>query len=195
MKSNFTLINFSLILFLLLFVSNCVSNQNSQNQNKEEQAPVVTDADAQLKINTEKKLTELANTLKDKKLEPKEMYGILKNFIEQNPDILASAFAFAPTEKDGKIIKTSPYIYRNEGKILEKDLIDFYDYTSPNQKWYTETVKSGAPMWSEPYYDDGGAGADILMTTYSIPLYSSDTDKLFIGVLTADLLISKKNKQ
>jgi len=46
----------------------------------------------------------------------------------------------------------------------------------------------GEAVWSRPYFDVGGAGEDVLLTTYSIPLFDK-TDSSLIGVLTSDLLL------
>nr|HPG32116.1 cache domain-containing protein [bacterium] len=136
----------------------------------------------QLKSQTETALTELSIALKDKQIDQKDMYPVLKNFIEKNPGIIGSAFAFSPKEENGTQIKTCPYVYKSNGTIMEKDLINSYDYAA--QKWFAEPVSLGQSKWSEPYFDDGGAGVN--MITYSIPVYTAD--KKLIGVLTADLL-------
>jgi sigma-B regulation protein RsbU (phosphoserine phosphatase) len=49
--------------------------------------------------------------------------------------------------------------------------------------WYQIPKLLKKPCWSEPYFDEGGA--DVLMTTYSIPLYDAQ-GKMF-AVFTADI--------
>ncbi len=115
-------------------------------------------------------------------------FPLLKAHLGANSYIYGAALAFAPVEKSGKPVKSSPYVYRSEGKLVQKNLIDSYDYTT--QDWYTLPIKSRKPVWSEPYYDEGGGEA--WMITYSIPLYSKGKNPRLIGVLTSDLVIPKE---
>jgi len=107
--------------------------------------------------------------------------------LDENPDVFGAAFAFVPFEKESRIIEIAPYVYREDDTVVQKVLPAKYNYTST--LWYIKPVQLREPVWSEPYYDEGGAGADVLMTTYSVPVYNED-GKL-IGVLTGDLLIKK----
>ncbi|MCX5880635.1 MAG: cache domain-containing protein [Deltaproteobacteria bacterium] len=114
--------------------------------------------------------------------------ALLTRHLSENPYIYGAAFAFGPVKKNNKLVKSSPYVYRNEGKLIEKNLIDAYDYTV--QDWYVLPVNASKPVWSEPYYDKGGG--DAWMITYSIPIYSKGKHPRLIGVLTSDLLISNE---
>ena len=57
---------------------------------------------------------------------------------------------------------------------------DFYDYRTFD--WFDTPVRSRAVWLSDPYYDEGGANADIV--TISIPA-QSDGD--LVGIATADI--------
>lgn len=116
----------------------------------------------------------------------KTAFALLKNFLEKNPYIYGAAYAFVPVNKDGKLIKSSPYVYRSGGELIEKNLANAYDYTV--QRWYVLPVKAGKPVWSKPYFDEGGGNA--WMITYSVPIYSGENPARLAGVLTSDLLIS-----
>jgi hypothetical protein len=115
------------------------------------------------------------------------VFAMLANYLWKNPSIYGAAFALAPEMKDGKEVKSSPYVYRKGDQLIQKDLIDSYDYTAPDQKWYAAPVKLGKPVWSEPYYDKGGGEA--WMSTFSIPIYSEGQPRRLIGVVTSDILI------
>jgi hypothetical protein len=115
------------------------------------------------------------------------VFAMLANYLWKNTSIYGAAFAFAPEMKDGKEVKSSPYVYRRGDQLIQKDLIDSYDYTAPEQKWYVTPVKLGKPVWSGPYYDKGGGEA--WMSTFSIPIYSGGQDHRLIGVVTSDILI------
>ncbi|MCX5871056.1 MAG: cache domain-containing protein [Deltaproteobacteria bacterium] len=118
----------------------------------------------------------------------KSAFELLRLYLGQNSYIYGAAFAFAPAEKSGKLVKSSPYVYRSGGKLIEKNLIDSYNYTV--QDWYLLPVKAREPVWSKPYYDEGGG--DAWMITYSIPIYSNGKQPRLIGVLTSDLHIPNK---
>jgi len=118
-----------------------------------------------------------------------EIYGLLRDQLRDNPDVFGAAFAFAPVEEDGKQVLAAPYVYRDGDEIIEKDPSAIYNYLE--SEWYTEPVRLGLPMWSEPYYDETGAGANVLMITYSVPIYTTDDAHRLLGVVTGDLLIEK----
>jgi hypothetical protein len=123
-------------------------------------------------------------------LDKEIVFAMLTNYLWKNPGIYGAAFAFAPVKEDGKEIKSSPYVYRSGDKLIEKDLINSYDYTAPDQTWYTVPVKLGKPAWSAPYYDKGGGEA--WMITYSVPIYSGEKERRLLGVVTSDVLIPEK---
>lgn len=142
------------------------------------------------KIKTEKALSKLVDELiTSGQINPSSMCGTLKNYLNENPNIYGAAFAFVPQERDGKQFKSAPYVYRDGTIFKEKSLETNYDYTK--EKWYSEPVKLRKQVWSEPYYDVNGAGADVLLTTYSIPVYTTDKPPVLIGVATSDILIRK----
>ncbi len=115
----------------------------------------------------------------------KELDKILRQEVENNPEIYGAALAFEPYYFDKKKKYYSPYFYRKEGKIEFKYIGDEqYDYFTMD--WYQIPKELNKPVWSEPYYDEGAGNA--IMSTYSVPLYKQkDGKKQFIGILTADV--------
>jgi len=147
--------------------------------------------DTGIKKEVEQKLRVLAGEISRKEvLDNEAAYVLLADYLSKNPQIYGAALAFAPKKKDGKLIKSSPYIHRSGAQLIKKDLIESYDYTGPNQKWYVVPVKQRKPVWTEPYYDKGGG--DSWMVTYSIPIYTGGKPSRLIGVVTSDILIPKK---
>jgi hypothetical protein len=63
---------------------------------------------------------------------------------------------------------------------LDRTLPDFFDYTA--DEWFTVPVARGRTWLSDPYFDEGGADADIV--TVSVPAL---LDGVVVGVATADL--------
>lgn len=111
------------------------------------------------------------------------LYTVTQELVKTNPNVIGSAVAFEPGYYKGR-----PYFcpYSYEGDVShEIHSIQMgnekYDY--PTLDWYQIPKLLGRPYWSEPYYDDGGAGQR--MSTYSMPL--KDTEGNLIGILTADI--------
>ena len=114
---------------------------------------------------------------------PEFMYNITERLLQNNDFIYGCAVAFEPGYFSADIHYFSPYSYRDSsGEIKSMQLgSDTYDYHYMD--WYQIPKLLNKPYWSEPYYDDGGG--EMMMTTYSKPLYDSE-GKLY-AVITADL--------
>lgn len=137
-------------------------------------------------LKVENALTRFAGTLARKRhLSRKAAFALLSGYLRRNPEIYGAAFAFVPEVEGGKFVKSSPYVYRSGGRLIEKDLIASYDYT--HQKWYSVPAAAGKAVWSEPYFDKGGGEA--WMKTYSIPIYSAGKNRRLVGVVTSDVLV------
>lgn len=114
---------------------------------------------------------------------PEFMYNITERLLQNNDFIYGCAIAFEPNYFSADLHYFSPYSYRNNnGEIKSMQLgSDTYDYHYMD--WYQIPKLLNKPYWSEPYFDNGGG--EIMMTTYSKPLYDSN-GKLY-AVITADL--------
>ena len=114
---------------------------------------------------------------------PEFMYALTERLLQNNDFICGAAVAFEPGYYASKGHFFSPYSYRDEnGEIKSKQLgNDTYDYHYMD--WYQIPKLLNEPYWSEPYYDDGGG--EMMMTTYSKPLY--DEYGNMYAILTADL--------
>jgi sigma-B regulation protein RsbU (phosphoserine phosphatase) len=117
-------------------------------------------------------------------LDVEKAYGILTEYLKKNPRIFGAAFAFAPVERDGGVFKSSPYVYRKDNELVRRNAaeegIDYVD-----MEWYAVPIKEQKSAWSRPYFDVYGGEID--MVTYSIPVYTSGTEKKLLGVVTSDL--------
>ena len=114
---------------------------------------------------------------------PDFMYDITERLLNNNEFIYGSSIAFEPGYFGSEGHFFAPYSYRDEnGEIKSKQLgSETYDYHYMD--WYQIPKLLDRPYWSEPYYDDGGG--DMIMTTYSKPLYDSN-GKMY-AMITADL--------
>ncbi len=108
-----------------------------------------------------------------------------RKIVERNREVFGAAIAFEPYSADSTQKYFSSYYYKDMGNIREGSLNDAsYDYLKWD--WYQKPKELNRPVWSEPYFDEGGG--NILMTTYSYPFYRYDNgQKKFWGVVTHDL--------
>jgi sigma-B regulation protein RsbU (phosphoserine phosphatase) len=113
-----------------------------------------------------------------------ELHELIRMGIENNIEIFGSTIAF---DKPGFINNNklyAPYYYKGDSKLEYVDLANVNDYQ--DQSWYSVPQKNKKPVWSEPYFDEGGG--NILMTTYSYPFYSIESgNREFAGIVTADI--------
>ena len=114
---------------------------------------------------------------------PDFMYSITERLLQNNEFICGAAIAFEPHYYTSEGRYFSPYSYRDaNGEIKSKQLgNETYDYHYMD--WYQIPKLLNEPYWSEPYYDDGGG--EMMMTTYSKPLY--DEYGHMYAIITADL--------
>jgi hypothetical protein len=137
------------------------------------------------KKEVESALGSLAKSMKAQPPNPEATYDLLISYLKANPRILGATLAFAPLKKDGRVLKTAPYVYVQNGQYLKKDLAAAGDYLA--EDWYVRPVKLKGPYWSKPYFDN--LGAQMNMITYSIPIYVGKHPKKLLGVLTSDLAL------
>jgi phosphoserine phosphatase RsbU/P len=111
--------------------------------------------------------------------------SMLKFVLENKPEIFGSAIAFAPFAYKQDMEGFAPYCYRTPNgfgiKNLNQGSYSYFDWA-----WYETAEKKGHPVWTEPYFDEGGGNT--VMATYAVPFYENDSNgKVFRGVATADL--------
>jgi len=116
-----------------------------------------------------------------------ELEQALCQNVAANTTVFGSAAAFEPGAFAATLEGFSPYCYRAGDSLSVRDLAQgAYDY--PSQDWYRQPRDRGVPLWSEPYFDEGGGG--ILMATYSVPFRESGAPgSRILGVATADVAL------
>ena len=114
---------------------------------------------------------------------PDAMYDITTRLLQNNDFIYGASVAFEPDYYKSEGHYFSPYSYRDEHDSIRTKQLgdDTYDYHYMD--WYQIPKLLDRPYWSEPYYDDGGG--EVMMTTYSKPLY--DSEGRLYAMLIADL--------
>ncbi len=101
--------------------------------------------------------------------------------LAQHPLIFGSIVAF-----DLDVRQSVPYLSRSGRggaevfRIYSEQNFPAYDYQADS--WFRDARKALAPIWGEPYIDQGFTDAP--MVTYSVPILRGEQ---FIGVLTLDI--------
>jgi sigma-B regulation protein RsbU (phosphoserine phosphatase) len=132
----------------------------------------------------------LASVISKSDVTEKQIHQTIKAFLKTNSDIFGMAVALEPDTLIDSLGDYSPYYYRKENSIAFSDLADS-SYQYKTWPWYSEPKKLNAPVWSAPYLDEGGG--NVLMTTYSTPIYLSDNNT-FAGIATADIKLKWLDK-
>ena len=119
--------------------------------------------------------------------DPDYMYKVTRELVENNEYIVGSTVAFVPNYYPSKGFYWAPYTCdAGGGKLTDMQLgNDANRYHE--QGWYADAVKAGKAIWSEPYFDEGGAKID--MSTYSMPI--RDAHKNICAIFTADLSLEQ----
>ncbi len=133
-----------------------------------------------------------------------EVYRILRENVLQTPLVYGSAAAFEQGAFNPGKGFFSPYVCRKnpDSIITGQDLstrknsglfreLDIAKVTPGYRRldWYSLPQKSGAPVWTEPYFDDGVG--NIIMCTHSVPFYKNGK---FQGIVTVDVRVQDLHK-
>ncbi len=120
--------------------------------------------------------------------EPK-LLSLLADAVADNGLVYGSAIAFEPYVYHKDRYYYSPYFYRNDTQVqfvqLGNEQYRYFDWD-----WYMIPKLLQKPIWTEPYYDEGGGGT--IMTTYSVPFFNPDSTVR--GIVTADVDLEELRK-
>ena len=114
---------------------------------------------------------------------------MLRDIVEKNDDIYGATIALNP-----ELVEAprgfAPYYFHKNNILRYTNLAEEQDRYW-QRRWYSDAVTAGKPVWVEPYFDTGGG--EILMTTFSVPIYRLDgADERFLyGVVTADVALDE----
>ena len=119
--------------------------------------------------------------------QPDSLHHIITSIIKNNPLIVGSGIAFVPDYYKEKGKYFMPYAsFKDEinGEITYQ-VLGSQNYDYPCMDWYLIPQLLKQPYWSEPYYDDGGG--NIIMSTYSKPLYNNQGELYAIFIASISL--------
>lgn len=115
----------------------------------------------------------------------------LTEVLVKTPTIYGSCLAFEPESFVPGQKNYCPYAYRKNGKP-EYVLLAPPDYDHFVWDWYQRPKKLGRPLWTEPFFDEGGG--NVVMTTRAVPFYkpaAAGTSREFWGVATIDMSLEE----
>lgn len=133
----------------------------------------------------------LAKILQAQDFTEAQLESLLRDIVASNDDIFGAAIAINPdsvTNARGY----APYYYRRNGSIVYADLTEGEDFYW-QRDWYADAVRAKKPIWIEPYFDL--AGGQVLMTTFSVPIYRVEEEgrRSLYGVVTGDITLDELN--
>ncbi|MHB8068063.1 MAG: adenylate/guanylate cyclase domain-containing protein [Desulfobaccales bacterium] len=137
-------------------------------------------------LNGVEKIPRTLATIIEERPQNRETLGWLVNFsVANNPEIYGVGIFFEPFAFDPKQYYFGPYACRDRGQIKLSYLgSDTYRYFFLD--WYQIPRELQRPLWSEPFYDEGGG--NIIMATYTVPFYrEKEGHKEVLGVAEADI--------
>lgn len=124
-----------------------------------------------------------------------DLLELIARVVKGNKELFGSAIAFEPHAFRSDLKLFAPYYCRDGNSVKYVQLgSESYDYFTKD--WYRIPRELKAPVWSAPYFDEGGG--DTLMTTYACPFFQSsdfaDSRKVK-GIVTADLSLEGLTKK
>ncbi len=191
-KLSFYILSFSGIVFIILTGYNYHISKTIILKNVHENAEMLgssTVGKIEMILRSTAKIPEnLAFALETGGYSKDELETLLNSVVKNNPEIYGSCIGFEPFVVDKNLEYFAPYSYRSGQKIIFSN-IGGKDYQYFFIDWYQMPKILKKPIWTEPYFDDGGG--NIIMTTYSVPFYRLDGDKkVFSGIVTVDISVS-----
>ncbi len=173
----------------VMFWLNHTTSRDLLFKNVRENAKNLTQANVNKiegKLNKVAKIPENeSHVLERFKLDPQGLKDYVKLIVSSNEDIFGSCVAYEPYRFMADSLYFAPYYYR-DGDSFRYELLGSDDYQYFFWDWYQIPKIMQQPVWSEPYYDDGGG--NIIMCTYSVPFYENvDGERIFNGVVTIDI--------
>ena len=123
--------------------------------------------------------------------DPGYMFKITGELVQNNPVIVGSTIAFEPNFFPSKGYYYSAFSCRDGDGTVKRIQQGGEDFKYHGMDWYRVPKEAKAASWCEPYFDKGGA--EVMMSTYSLPLVGKD-GKVY-AVLTADVSLEELTRQ
>ena len=131
----------------------------------------------------------LAAVLETSNPDKETLERLIRRMVEESREVYGSAVAFEPHAFDESLRWFAPYCCKSKsgtGITYQELGSDSYDYFAKD--WYHLAKVLKAPVWTDPYFDEGGG--HIMMTTCSRPFLergASGAAPKIRGIVTADV--------
>ena len=141
-------------------------------------------------IAVEKAMTKIAGGLSaviEMKLPSSEedILLLMEQLVSENEELSGVAVAFEPNRSYIASAAGSLAV-RRDGRVVFRDTDSTKGLAYVIEDWYALPRSLHQPYWSEPY-SVRNAGRDVLMVTYSMPIYTHSGSGNFLGVVKCDL--------
>lgn len=149
---------------------------------------IATEISSQL-MSVETTINQSTWVLEESLNKPDSLNNIITSVIKNNPLIVGSGIAFVPDyyKEKGKYFMPYASFQNKKNSELAYHILGSQIYDYPCMDWFLIPKLLKQDYWSEPYYDDGGG--NIIMTTYSKPLY--DNKGKIYAVFIASISLSQ----
>jgi signal transduction histidine kinase/HAMP domain-containing protein len=178
-----------LLIFTIIFFFNYRISKSMIEKNLTENARNLTYSTVnkieRILVSVSKISDNLSKVLESREYSDADAKEFLRMMVENNSEIHGQGLFFEPYYFHPNSLYYGPYYYKMDGK-LEMTYLGSHTYQYFTMDWYQIPEELERPVWSEPYFDEGGG--NVVMTTYSVPLYKTiNGSKKFIGVLGTDI--------
>ena len=122
--------------------------------------------------------------------QPANLRSLLVASLAGDPDIAGAMVIVEPGLLPGDADGFTWYIRRDGERLVEQSVAELgYDYRT--MPWYTRTVASPAPWWSEPYANEATAGR--FFATFNLPLRrpGDPADAAAVGMVSLDIPVAR----
>jgi sigma-B regulation protein RsbU (phosphoserine phosphatase) len=145
--------------------------------------------DLEVRLTSLEESTELlAEVILQRPFSETQLQELLREAVDEREDLFGAALALNPRWSSNVEIGFAPYYYYQDGEMVFSDLASSYDYQQSS--WFGAAASQGKPVWSEPYFDEGGS--NVFMSTYAVPMFREfDGQQVLFGVVTADITLSE----
>jgi sigma-B regulation protein RsbU (phosphoserine phosphatase) len=129
----------------------------------------------------------VARDLEERELTPAEVERIARNVMAVSPNVFGCTIAFEPYALSHATERFGLHLHRTRARSR----LATVDMATPEYRywardWYREAIDRAQPVWSEPFFDHGGADANIVRI--AVPFFRvKEGQRVPAGVVTTSI--------
>lgn len=122
---------------------------------------------------------------------------LVEHLVKSDSIVIGGSVAYVPgvAEPEGTVPPADSlfmeYVAIDPDGTVRRMHLGGTDYHYTRKQWFTDALKTGRGIWSEPYYDLGAGNR--MMTTYTYPVRNDDGK--IAAVVTADLSLEELSEE